>query len=601
MNKEKLQKDILLERFGKIAKPVSKEYGNNEFFAPMFFDDEIWKEKDAEKQRDIIVSKKERLRDIPSSCYGFRSVFLDRIRKSKKKFFGVKDLKEIFDQSDGLTLGDFEDISSGSGIIAKTNEWYYKAMGEQAFTKEGEVPTRFSNDKYFYLANAKNFFERALKSDLDEYIVQRWGAGTNLSSVEAFLAGLEHIDRNKKIFPKTRYIFSDYSKESVEDAKENALKNKRLKRYIDQSILNFEVIDAMTPPEKYKGRVFYIESSYLYDSLPQTILAKVNGEFYNIFYRGYVDERADVILNDGEKVLPVDLAEALRTDDWKVINDLKLKSFDAVCGEIELKPINIDQIKYGKEIKELVRDLNNVRIPSIDVIMESLDKAMDCLVDDGYIQVFDISATAKINGKLRIWGSFSRYHGAVYTGVNFSLIESVIDKKVRVEYGGDYVSRVLKEDLMPLCDVVGIMRNFSDQARILFGIDKLKGYKDLKKLNDEIIKKFGYSEEGRKEFKNRLSKLKWLNWNGRLFKPKRANNYMDDLFASLMEHTSGRIDSIRSKNLWLSDNREDTKNQDFRKLLDKIGYKADDVVKAIFENRDEMYHSTAYYCMTVEE
>ena len=602
MGEKVLQKNILLSRLKKIAEPVAKDYGNNEFSIVMFFDDEIWREKDVEKQKDIIVKKKIKLRDVPSSCYGFRSIFLRRIKDCSQDDFSFKDLEKIFDKSDNLVLGDFEDISSGTGIIAKTNEWYYKAMGARAFTSEGKVPTRFSNDKYFYLANAKNFYKRALKSNLDEYIVQRWGAGTNLASVEAFLTGLEYIDKNKRIFSKTKYIFSDYSKESIKDARREALKNERLKKYMDLGILVFEVIDAMNPPAKYRGKVFYIESSYLYDSLPQDVLAKVNGKFYKILYRGYIDERAKIYLNSGKEILPSKLVRLLQADDWTVIKNLELKSFDAINGEIKLKLVNIEQIKYGKEIKELVKDLNNVRIPNVDVIVESLKKAMDCLVKDGYIQVFDISATAKGKDKLKIWGSFNRYHGAVYTGVNFELIKRVIDSlglKIGLEYGADYVGRVLEEDLFPLCDVLGMMKSCSELAKKSFGLEMLKSFDELKRINDVVMKEFGYGEDGRREFKKGLAKIEWLNWDGKITRYKMSENYLDDLYKSLLIYLSGRVGDMRSRNLWLSHRRKN--NKEFRALLDKTGYRADEVVDVIFREKKNIYPSMAYYCMTLEK
>jgi len=54
---------------------------------------------------------------------------------------------------------------------------------------------------------------------------------------------------------------------------------------------------------------------------------------------------------------------------------------------------------------------------------------------------------------------------------------------------------------------------------------------------------------------------------------------------------------MRSGNLWLSNDNKN--NKKFRELLDKTGYRSDEVVDLIFENEEEIYKSTAYYCMEV--
>ena len=456
---------------------------------------------------DEVYDKLRELNRKLRSYFGIRDGLIAKVEAYQGDSLTPQDLQRLFEEGDALTLDEFRPLGTPDDFFSTMNDRYYGALGQRAFTWEGQVPIELSNEPLIQQANAINLYQRILNGDFGEegkVVVQKWGSGGLLDPITDFLAQIQELDEKNgtQVYQRINYVVSDISEKSVRDSRQKADENEKAKAHVDNGVLRFEVFDANTTP--VSSDVANIESSYLYDSISQPIIAKVDGEFYELHFRGYVNVRRgnEFEMSDYSRVDPAEFKQWFESRDLKKLSQVHPRTFG--CIDWEVKLVKIDDIgKYpnGKVLEKMTAGVDNVTLPTAQTSIESIVSAISALRSQGYVQVFDVGMTDSEEVRSDS-GKLHRYNGSVYTMVNFPVIQQILQAEgaeVKVEHLTDYLEGVLGERVIPsltLSDCAQDTETFDKY----FPFEFMRNSKWIQDTANRIKRKEGYSDKGRRDF-----------------------------------------------------------------------------------------------------
>ncbi len=495
----------------------------------IFFDETVWAKGHRKfeifdgiyeyQAPDEVYDKLREFDRKPHSYFGIRDGLISKVESYQGNTLTPHDLQRLFEEGDALTLGEFRPLGTSDDFFSTMNDRYYGALGQRAFTWEGQVPIKLPNEPLIQRANAINLYQRIVNGDFGEegkVVVQKWGSGGLLDSITDFLAQIQELDEKNgtQVYQRMDYVVSDISEKSIRDSRQKAGENEKAKAHVDNGVLRFEVFDANTTPAT--SDVANIESSYLYDSISQPIIAKVDGEFYELHFRGYVDARRgnEFEMNDYSRVNPAEFKQWFESRDLEKLSQVRPRTFQHIDWEVKL--VKIDDIsKYpnGNVLKEMTTGVDNVTLPTAQTSIESIGSAVSALRSQGYVQVFDVGMTDSKGVRLDS-GELHRYNGSVYTMVNFPVIRQVLQaegSEVKVEHLTDYLEGVLGERVIPSLTLPYCARD-TETFDKYFPFELMRKSKWIQKTADRIKRQEGYSDRGRGEFYWALHEAGLTDW-----------------------------------------------------------------------------------------
>lgn len=484
-----------------------------------------------------------------------------------------------------IYIGDFGPLGRENDAFTSMNNWYFGSFGRNAFI-DGRVPSKFSNNSLIQRVNAMHFYEKAMKLD-GNFSVEKWGSGGLLDSPSSFLDCIEELDElnRTEIYKGLRYTISDISKKCIDQAKHTN------NRHANSGVLCFETKDVTKPSLSHD--VSNIESSYLYDSISQPVIAKVNGKFYEIHFRPYFD-LSDLHSLDGTYIEPEVFVHWLKRNRFGMLATVSPESFSGIKLDQKLVEINIESYPNGYLIKEILDGIDDATMPTAETHIESIQHGMDSLREGGYFQTFDLGIT-KIEDIKRSSNFIGRYGGSIYLPVNFLIIENIMKRRgysVVVENISDYVSRVLGHNLFPSHALALVDENLFDK---IFPLDLMKEHDKIKKTADRIQSQKGYCHAGRIEFYRDLKRAGLLEWCDESWYDMFTRNegYIQDMRFSLMRH----IQAYFGFDGWVHERSTDRKFHDY---MDELGFEKG-IVDHFFSHRKEISQSTNYNHMMIEK
>ena len=546
----------------------------------------------------------------PHSYFGIRPGFTARVEAYAGDSITPRDLSGLFEEGDELTLGPFKPLGSTDDFFSKLNRWYYGSMGQRAFTWEGKVPIKLPNDPLIQKANARNLHQRVVQGDFGKkgsIIVQKWGSGGLLDPVESFLDEMVRLDEQNRthVYGRLRYVLSDISDKCIRESRDQAKDEKDdrpAKRHLDAGALKFKIIDATSAPPTGDTKVASIESSYLYDSVSQPIIAKVDGRFYEVHYRAYVDNSPgnDFQKSDYQRIHPLKFKRLLIEGDLKKLSYLRPTTFGNIRWEEKLVEIpDIMQYPHGRILEQMTGGVDNITLPTSITILESIKNAAESLRPRGYIQTFDLGIRER--GKIvRQSGDIHQYNGSVYSGVNFELIVKTLTDQgfdVKVEHLTDYLEEVLGEKVLPTITLPSCARD-THAFDTYFPLHLMRKSTWIQQTADRIKKKFGYSDQGRNAFYLAMCEAGLTEWCIHDIFDRdryRKEDYVADLRESLRSTMFYR--AFEGGPMWIF---QRSPNEEMRKKFEFLGFK-DEIVPHLIKQHGEISSWLNYYHLFVQK
>jgi len=516
----------------------------------------------------------------------------------------IQELTALFEEGDELTLGEFKSLGTEDDFFTKLNEWYYGALGQRAFTKEGQVPIKLPNDPLIQVTNAKNLYNRFINGDFgeeDDIIVQKWGSGGLLDPVVSFLDEISRLDQQNgtNVCRRMKYVISDISEKSVLESKTKAEEDERTKEYLDADVLQFEVFDASKAVTS--GNITNIESSYLYDSMSQPIIAKVGGKFYELHCRAYIDGRLGnkFETNNYKRVNPHDFKRWLEENNLEKLSQVCPMTFGNIQWEVKLVEIDdLRQYPNGKILEEMMSGVDNVSLPTGETSLKSLRNAVANLRPNGYVQVFDLAITEGRALEERT-GDIHQYNGSVFALVNFQLIAEALKDdgfEVKVEHLTDYLERILGERVIPTNCMSYCVRD-SESFDKFFPMDFMRKHKWIVKAADKIKVCEGYSDQGRSMLYWKLKKEGLINWrkDNWLERDRDNQDYVADFRETL--RSSMKWGAFAGDPMWIF---EQSPNEDMSKMFEYFGLKSG-IIDHLFEYHTEISDKLEYHQLSIQK
>lgn len=556
-----------------------------------------------------VFTKLRKLNKKPHPQFGVRKSLISKIKNHSKEIISPEEFANILEEGDGATLSNYSSLGTDNNIFSKLNEWYYGALGQRAFTLEGQVPSKFSNDSSINKANAKNLYNRAINGDFGKntITIQKWGSGGLLDPVISFLDEIVNLDKKNgtNIYKKIRYFVTDTSKKSIRDSINDIKENKHAKVHFDSKVLKFKLLDATN---NTSTNVANIESSYLYDSISSSIIAKVDRKFYELHYRLYLDVSYpdNFRLRNYDQITPINFKKLLENNDLKNLSNVNPRTFNSLRWDVKFSEIDIKDYPCGKTLEQMTKNVNNITLPTSINGLDSIKNALNTLAPNGYVQVFDLGIVDKLDKNVLLddfknknIGDILRYNGAVYNMVNFYLIAEELKKegfKVKLEHITNYLTNLLCERVLPAFILPKIIDN-EELFNTLFPIEKMKNYKFIVETANNIFEKEGYSKRGKNQFYWKLREAELNKWQDNSHHNSNNNNdYIADYRESLRSfmHYSRALDNIP---IWIF---EKSSNKKLLETFDFLGFDKS-IVKHLFKYHKEISEKLNYYHLYVQK
>jgi hypothetical protein len=564
-----LPKKEIIRRLKFILKTYKPE--QREIDPRVVFDDNIWVAWDAGQFFSLRFKE---MHEAPHNAFLFRKEIVKEVEKLKRQNISEKELRLIFEKKLLLVLTDFQPSGSKEDIASKMNEWYFKAFGSEVFTtKSGRiVPHKTSNHSIFEKANARYLYKKIINKEIKapEIKILKLGNGKKALPHKVFLDEIQRLDQKNKtnIYSRIKYIITDYSEKLVNEVKE--VLTKEAKEHLN--VLQFKVLDALNFAD-YEKDIAAIECSYLFDTLSQPLLAKLEGNYYEVWTRGVIDEDMPIKTKKGKKLQPLKFRQLLLKNNYKELASIAPVSFNAVKIERKLIKIKIENYPYGKFIENFYKEDDNFFFSTNKTLIDALKNFKDVLVEGGYLQNFDYGfVDDKEKGKFS--GRYQRYNGNITTPLNFELIrhiEPTVKLSLNHKTANQYASDVLNQRIISISNIVKLIDDFND-FKNLFPLQFHKYSSSIENFSDRLKQKYGYSNKGFDIFVKHLDKAGALNWKkNRWLEPHpKVKEYLFDYYLALFLHFKYKALIGARKLMWIF---EKGKNEKFIKLLNEIGYK----------------------------
>lgn len=345
----------------------------------------------------------------PGRLYLFEPEHLDRLRRLPETVTPA-DIAALLEQPTREVMDErFLPLDHPEGIIARFNRWFYLGKGEKAFA-EGQVPTGLARDPHLCRAEAA-LLAKLVGRGQGEPTVLKLGAGCDIEPVRLLFEGLSETDA--ALAARARVIVSDVSPPLVAEARRRAGLDPLLSRLAENGQLSFEVIDARAP-ELGRRRFLLIQSSYLYDSLPQRELARIGGRWYEFKARPKLlsFSRRDEFLS------------LLRSDDLAGLGRIVTHHFGYLDWEVALDPLAPGEVPWHGELEDICRGAQDVAVPLGDALVAGCEALLPHLAEGGAVQTFDLGIYGLPENDPHLKPAFKGPHricAALFLGQNFAL------------------------------------------------------------------------------------------------------------------------------------------------------------------------------------
>ncbi len=594
-NDKFLSKKEIVKRLHFIIKHYKPE--QREITLDIIFDTDIWTKWN---NHEFFSERFSKIDEKPHDIFVVRKSIINKMEKDSREKLSLKELKEIFLGGDETNLGEFKKTGTEDDIVNKINFLYFGSYGNEVFTtKSGRsVPNKLSNHFIFEKSNARLLYELIKKEQIQSntYKVLKLGNGSKVDAHYAFFNEIKTLDRENKtnVFEKLAYIISDLSLSNIEQVKKEFLKNSFGKELIEKNILQFKVVDGLKVREKFNNELSMIESSYLYDSMSQPILAKVDGEFYEVWVRAVISDSFDIKSKDKNKVSMIEFKKMIDENNLDNINKLKPETFNAIRFEKLLKKTDIKNHPYYEEIIESLKDSDNITFSTIDTMIESIKNVKDSLINGGVFQTFDFGIKEK-DSYNKLTGSYVRYNGNITTPINFpllKLLEPKLQLKIKVESSTSFVYNAIKEKVISIIDVIKLLKSH-DIIRNFFPYSQHQFFQTLVELDNKIKEKISYNEKGLQLFIKALEQLKLIEWKSEKWieMHKEKENYLFDFFESVYLYLIyNRLKKFSKKHIFIY---EKSDNEEFFKILADLKFNKE-VIFNFFPLFEELSSKESY-------
>lgn len=439
--------------------------GKKTYLSPeLIFEDSLWSADNRFKGGELFV----RWFNAPKSFFAIRPGLIHLLQHSSNHVT-PETIQKLFTQGDEYTLSGFESFGVPGNMFDRINAMYYRSINHEVYAQESRVPDAISSDPLFAIARAREFHERVRSEKLQEPTLKvlYLGAGRDLTQIQYFIEEVRQLDiqNNTTVYSRLQVIMSDYSPLIVEEAHQSAKEDPLCSKYLEEGKLFFKVIDALHPTEE---RVSWISSSYLYDSLSRTILAKVNETYYEILLRAYLQE-GTFQLTDGTVISPEQFRHAFMIGDTEFLARCRPVCFENIRLEEMLVPVNIDALEHGSLLKTVLATAPDSTTELSTETYARMQRAINTLVKGGIFETYDlgirdISQMDALDGRVK-------QIGAVYLGLNFPLLCAVASANGNVatyEPAMTYLERTFQTHIIPFFKMYGLIRDNPELASHYF-------------------------------------------------------------------------------------------------------------------------------------
>jgi hypothetical protein len=365
----------------------------------------------------------------------------------------------------------FLPLDHPEGIINRFNHWFYMGKGERAFT-EGQVPTGLARDPHMARGEAALISRLARSCGCQEPRVLKLGAGCDVEPIRLLFEELERLAAG--LAGRCRVMVTDLSPLLVEEARRRANLDPKLRELTHGGQVSFEVLDARQPGALGEQKFLLIQSSYLYDSLPQRELAWVGGRWYEIKARPLL-----VACSQREQ-----FRKALAADDLAGLREIPTHHFGYLDWEVALDPLAPQEVPYGEELEDICRGAGEVAVPLGDALIAGFEGLLPHLVPGGVLQTFDLGI-ADIEGASNphlkpVFKGPHRICAALFLGQNFALAARVFSRrglKVSLLPPDRYLDEMLGEEVICLDRIWEEHHKGTEALERLLGADFLARFR----------------------------------------------------------------------------------------------------------------------------
>lgn len=405
---------------------------------------------------------------------------------------------------------EFIALDNPGNIVNKLNMWYYQAFGGEAF---GKIDKKGTLEESNARKSAKEFYGKLNILDKEgslpeEIVVQEWGAGDGYSA-SVLLDMIQVLDQenNTNYYKKIKYILVDKSSKAIDDIKKSSylLKHKKLILPVVMDVLD---------PEGKLPKALLIRANLLLNSLPKKMVRITGGKVYELYTRAYLDiEEGKKLLDSSGKEYGIeDIRHIISEEDIGTMSNLGKEFFDRIKWEEKYTLIeNIRKYSYGEYLGKLAAEGFQGEV-TLDIgALRCIKNMVENLSLNGNIQICE-AGTTKYSELEYIAGRLFRFHGAIYSPVNFNFLNYMLPISVKavnqVIYGGEHVRKRIR-----LVKVLNIVCRDFKSFKKYFNFETFmklsKGGRKVEVLqstSQELMDRYGgLTNEGLKEFKIKLS------------------------------------------------------------------------------------------------
>jgi hypothetical protein len=208
-----------------------------------------------------------------------------------------------------------EDFQPGSQSVIWTWNlffWQHLVQWEQTFSgdytnalpggeSDGMNPAYVHDQVSAFVAQLDQLAEHKLLPD--EIFVLEMGVGNGLQS-KRWIDELQAQSRagGKPYYDRLRYIMSDFSQHILDHARP------RVAEHLDKiSLIPMNALDPESALGFLRYKVLYVHLCNVYDNLPCTEIARIDGAFYEVEIRAYLEQRLVAALSEEYALPPADL------------------------------------------------------------------------------------------------------------------------------------------------------------------------------------------------------------------------------------------------------------------------------------------------------
>jgi tetratricopeptide (TPR) repeat protein len=333
--------------------------------------------------------------------------------------------------------------------LAESLEWelgqqYLRERGNKAFISDASpVPFVINNDGSLSRQAAEVLFANLLASEkagtLEESIyVLELGIGVGLFA-RFFLDAMRDLcaEHKKDFYQRLTYVAADKSKRMLLDVlRHGVLANHPGK-------VKVRPVDAMEPERSLPFDAMFASQAekpfravflnYLLDCLPAAVLEIEPDQIKQLCVRTCVAR--GVRLSDSTDLTPDQLRQRAASKEPSARDEL-LEVYGLFASEYDYRPVDIQSLPHGAFAQEYGRRTTKRLLHSYGAI-QSLDKLLNLVVDDGIILINDYGQTqASRDDEFE----HQRFSLATFVGVNFPLLRTYYSEhagKRWIEPAGD--------------------------------------------------------------------------------------------------------------------------------------------------------------------